>query len=233
MRDLLERLNSWNDDTTRTFTPARSPVAHLAPHLRRTPAILAHVNDASDEDIQDLADLAERWRAIANEIGQNAPQGGVVFCPRCHAYFAHEDTLGHHRFNDMLAAGIPVALGTDSIVNLPGEQADRLSTLDDARLLAGQNLADPTSLLRMITTIPATMLGLGERRFSIPPSPNAHTLAGLAFVYPPQDHSHDQHPADPNRELIRSEAPAHLVWNGLGFHPELENHLTEHQGAAR
>ncbi|HSV15726.1 MAG TPA: amidohydrolase family protein, partial [Tepidisphaeraceae bacterium] len=53
-------------------------------------------------------------------------QASVVYCPRTHAYFGHPP----HRWRDMLAAGINVAVGTDSCASSPD-----LNLVDDLRLL--------------------------------------------------------------------------------------------------
>ena len=57
-------------------------------------ALFAHVNYCSDEELATLA----RGKA------------SVVYCPRTHDFFGHPP----HRFREMMAAGINVALGTDS-----------------------------------------------------------------------------------------------------------------------
>lgn len=249
MRDFLQHIGAWDDDTQRTFQTARSPVAFLAPHLRTTPALLAHVNDTDDQDIETLAELSNHWqrtpadppetqastdRTHAKAVHTDGEgwgregrgeRGGVVFCPRCHAYFGHEQRFGPHRFLDMLHAGVNVCLGTDSIVNLPPEQTDRLSTLDDARLLHRERRADPATLLRLITTNPAKAMGLDPNRFALPEAPAVHTLAGLAFctMAEPQ---HRPHIADPNTELLEADDPAALVWDGERFHPALDIQAT-------
>jgi aminodeoxyfutalosine deaminase len=142
LRDLLTAVlgdpSGWIDQ----FALARSPIAHALrlPWPPDQPRGLAvHVNDCDDED---LRLLAER-RAI------------VVYCPRSSAYFGADRHFGPHRYRDMLAAGIPVALGTDSIVNLPPEAANPvqggISILDEMRLLHRRDGTDFTDLLAMGT----------------------------------------------------------------------------------
>jgi aminodeoxyfutalosine deaminase len=71
---------------------------------------LAHVNYVNDDELE----LLSRGRA------------SVVYCPRTHAYFGHPP----HRFREMLARGINVAVGTDSCASSPD-----LNLLDDLRLV--------------------------------------------------------------------------------------------------
>ncbi len=74
------------------------------------PTLLAHVNDCNDDEMAMLA----KGRA------------SVVYCPRTHRYFGHRP----HRWREMLAAGINVAVGTDSCASSPD-----LNLVDDLRLL--------------------------------------------------------------------------------------------------
>ena len=53
-------------------------------------------------------------------------RASVAYCPRTHRYFGHAP----HRWRDMLAAGINVAVGTDSYASSPD-----LNLVDDLRLL--------------------------------------------------------------------------------------------------
>src|SRR6185295_5433024 len=55
-----------------------------------------------------------------------AGKASVVYCPRTHAYFSHPP----HRWREMLARGINVAIGTDSCASSPD-----LNLLDDLRLV--------------------------------------------------------------------------------------------------
>jgi len=100
--------------------------------------LLAHANYVSDSDI---AIIARR-------------DASVAYCPRTHAAFGHAP----HRFRDMLAAGINVCLGTDSLASNP-----TLSILDELRFLR-QYAADVSVdvLLRMGTRSGAMALGFEE-----------------------------------------------------------------------
>lgn len=61
----------------------------------------------------------EQWRKLGNSVT-------VVYCPRTHAYFGHAP----HPYLDMLADGVHVALGTDSLASNPD-----LSMLNECRYL--------------------------------------------------------------------------------------------------
>lgn len=160
-RDFLASLRLWDDSMLAELGRGLSPVAHLAPVLRTRPMLCAHVNDAGDDDLALLA------RARAS----------VAYCPRASAYFGAHERFGPHRYRDMLAAGINVCLGTDSVINLPAPCAC-LSTWDEARLLRQRDGADPLTLLRMATVHGALALGLDPALFTLAPGP----LAGLVAV---------------------------------------------------
>jgi cytosine/adenosine deaminase-related metal-dependent hydrolase len=78
--------------------------------LLSTRSLLAHVNYCTDAELDLLAD----------------GRASVVFCPRTHAYFRHPA----HRWRQMLARGVNVAVGTDSCASSPD-----LNLVDDLRLL--------------------------------------------------------------------------------------------------
>jgi cytosine/adenosine deaminase-related metal-dependent hydrolase len=69
------------------------------------------------------------------------PNRSVVYCPRTHAYFGHPP----HPFQRMLAAGINVAVGTDSLASNPD-----LSVWNELRFLHGLG-TPPTTCLEMGT----------------------------------------------------------------------------------
>ena len=92
------------------------------------PTLLAHVNYCDDDELV----LLGRGRA------------SVVYCPRTHEYFGHPP----HRFRDMLAAGINVAVGTDSCAS-----SRDLNLVDDLRLMHRMHPElDSQALWRMGTT---------------------------------------------------------------------------------
>ncbi|MCA9280727.1 MAG: amidohydrolase family protein [Phycisphaeraceae bacterium] len=166
MRAFLESIGVWSDVVAARFGGvggARTAVDYLREFIGSGEAIvLAHVNDADDADIE----LLEKSNC------------SVVYCPRSHEYFGNDVDLGPHRYREMLDAGINVALGTDSIINVPSAQSHRLSTLDEMRLLRERDGTDPGLLLRMATVNGARALGLNESLFDF----SAGEIAGVAAV---------------------------------------------------
>jgi cytosine/adenosine deaminase-related metal-dependent hydrolase len=113
------------------------------------PMLVAHVNDATDRGIEILAET----------------ETSVAYCPRASSYFGAIDHFGAHRYREMIDAGVNVCLGTDSIVNL--DTPDRMSTLDEMRLLWDQGDRDASRLLAMGTRNGAIALGIDPDRFSM------------------------------------------------------------------
>lgn len=104
------------------------------------PGALAHVNYVGAADVECIA------------------RGGhvVVYCPRAHRFFGHAP----HPLRRLQAAGVPVAVGTDSRASNEG-----LSPLEELRFLR-RHVADAPAadvLLRMVTLEAARALRLEER----------------------------------------------------------------------
>ncbi|MEZ6233538.1 MAG: amidohydrolase family protein [Phycisphaerales bacterium] len=170
----LERLGAWHPSLLDEYAKGLHPVEHLEPILRAAadagrPFLVAHANDATDRAIEILSETRTR----------------VVYCPRSSAYFGAERHFGPHRYRDMLDAGVPVCLGTDSVVNITdrtlgvgpsdeggfcGRTSGRLSILDEMRLLFQRDGTDPHTLIRMGTTNALSALGesaLAETAFRL------------------------------------------------------------------
>jgi cytosine/adenosine deaminase-related metal-dependent hydrolase len=151
LRRLWDALDAWSDDVTR-FDGGPVRAMHSV-GLLDLPALLAHVNYCDDDE---LAILAQS-------------RASVVYCPRTHAYFAHPP----HRWRDMLARGINVAVGTDSCASSPD-----LNLVDDLRLLHGiAPDVSPRELWAMATTRGARALGQSRHAGSISPDKDADLAA--------------------------------------------------------
>jgi len=162
-RTMLEDIGIWDDSELEFIGRGQSPVAHLGALLARRPMLAVHLNDLSDADIAALA----------------ASRATAAYCPRSSEYFGNHEHFGPHRYRDLLAAGVDVALGTDSVINLPsqaGTDAVGMSTLDEARRLFARDATDPRALLGMITTSGAAALHIDPARFTFTPGA---PLAGL------------------------------------------------------
>ena len=176
LRDFLQSMNLWTEQTAALFGSRCSPVdrvlAQYGAPLRaataaRTPDLLCvHLNFVSDADIAVLAQHACT----------------VVYCPRSSAYFLAERDAGPHRYRDMLAAGISVVLGTDSVINLPPSDVKRngLSVLDEARLLIERDQLAPITAVRMCTSAAAAALGLDAQEFNLLPGRKSGLISAAA-----------------------------------------------------
>jgi cytosine/adenosine deaminase-related metal-dependent hydrolase len=105
--------------------------------LLRLPVLLAHVNYCDAEEITLLA----------------ASRASVVYCPRTRDYFGH-DQASTHPYPALLAAGVNVCLGTDSLASNPD-----LSVLREAAFLQERDHLDPYLAFEMITRRGGRALG--------------------------------------------------------------------------
>ncbi len=184
-RALLERLGVWNDTILDAIGQGKHPVAHLQPALEASRFLVAHVNDATDEAIAILAQT----------------QTCVAYCPRASAYFGADTHFGPHRYRDMLDADVVVCLGTDSIVNL--DTPDRVSVLDEMRLLHCRDGVEPSTLLAMATLNGARALGLDETEFSLRVDSTPRGLVGVRT---------DRHAVDRWDTAMRTNTPPTWVF---------------------
>jgi cytosine/adenosine deaminase-related metal-dependent hydrolase len=133
------------------------------------------------------------------------PRGGsVVYCPRTHAYFGHPP----HPFRQLLARGVRVALGTDSLASNPD-----LDVLAEARFLHRLYPDAPgAQLLHLATLAGAEALGWGDEVGSLTPGKSADlVVAGL----PPEGS------ADPHRLVLGWDLPVRRVlFRGRWVWPE-------------
>ncbi|MCC5787856.1 MAG: amidohydrolase family protein [Phycisphaerales bacterium] len=160
VRAFLESMRLWDEQGPDGVGDGATPIGHMAELLRDGPTIAVHVNDASDRDIEILAETGTP----------------VIYCPRASSYFGFDRSLGPHRYREMRKAGVRVAIGTDSIINLPASCVQAggsgLSTLDDLRLIYqrgdfGRSPAALADLLLMATIEGAGLLGLDASGFTI------------------------------------------------------------------
>ena len=163
--------------------PETSPMAYLASFTEGGPdGSLAHLNYVTQpEEIELLA----------------ASGHTAIYCPRAHHYFGHAP----HPFLSFLDAGVPVAIGTDSLAS-----NESLSILDELSFIAKvpgvRDRLTAHDLLRLGTLAGAQALGLDSRVGSI----EKGKLADLAaFACSPGS-------ADPVLDLIREPESPIGVW---------------------
>lgn len=151
LADMLQRMGLWNEAYAQTLGKGRSPVAHLGNLLAGM--LVVHANGLDDADIHLLAQA----------------QAKVAYCPRASDAFQAPMHFGPHRYADLLAAGVPVALGTDSIITLPPEavQARGLCVLDEARHLRRRDGTAVGLLLEMLYRHGPAALGLDPAGFAL------------------------------------------------------------------
>lgn len=133
--EVLNSLGAWHPEAIPQGLKPRDYLQWLATARR---ALVIHGNYLSDDEIGLLAGARERM--------------SVVYCPRTHAYFGHEP----YPLAKMLAAGVRMALGTDSRASSPN-----LRLWDELRHVAGQHAdVSPEAIVRMGTLAAAEALGI-------------------------------------------------------------------------
>ncbi|MDQ3440652.1 MAG: amidohydrolase family protein, partial [Planctomycetota bacterium] len=141
-RELWDSFGAW-DDAVPTFSGGPIRYAKHLGLLDYERTSLAHVNYCDDDELALLA------------MGK----ASVVYCPRTHRYFGHPP----HRWREMLAAGINVAVGTDSSASSPD-----LNLVDDLRLLREIAPDVPVEAIwAMATSRAARAVGMQEEVGSI------------------------------------------------------------------
>lgn len=147
IRGFLKRHRVWD---RRIPCPGLSPVAYAAvTGVLRSASLLAHVNYATDEDLDRIA----------------AAGAHVAYCPRTHDAFGHQP----HRFREMIDRGINVCIGTDSLASNPS-----LSVLEELRFLHRRHPDLPAGLLLAVGTIHgARGLGLADAVGALAPGMQA------------------------------------------------------------
>lgn len=164
LADLLCELGAWDPQA---IAPGTRPLDYLRSLASSKRALVIHGN---------YLDAEER-----NFVAAHAQRLAVVYCPRTHAYFAHAP----YPLAEMLAAGVPVALGTDSRASNPD-----LDMLEEMRFVARQHPGVPPWLaLELGTLRGARALGCQDDCGSLQPGKYAH----LTIVTLPDHEARDPH----------------------------------------
>jgi cytosine/adenosine deaminase-related metal-dependent hydrolase len=139
---LLESLGAWHPGD---LPRGRRPLDYLRELAAAHRALVIHGNYLARDEIEFLA--ARRGSM------------SIVFCPRTHAFFGHEP----YPLAEMLAAGVRVAVGTDSRASNPD-----LDLWQELRHVAQHHpQVAPCEILRMGTLAGAEALGLEAELGSI------------------------------------------------------------------
>lgn len=187
MRDYLEGIGRWDPSFEANYSAGLSPVEWMKPHLESAAEaggwLVAHCNYVSDPDISILADT----------------NTSVAYCPIASEYFGHEN----HRYRDMIAAGVNVCLGTDSILCQPPDEPQPLGLLAPIRRLFQRDHVDAAKLLALATINGAKALRLAPESATLQPGADAR------FVCIRIDPSS---PIDPLAQAMGGTSPAEPLW---------------------
>ena len=163
------------------------PIDLLADVLASGPVLAAHVNYLRDAHL----DILARTRTT------------VAYCPRANAYFGHpRDGRPAHGYRRMIEAGINVALGTDGLRCL--DTPDRISVLDEMRLLHRRDGTDFVTALGMATVAGARGLGFDPCPVTLAAGP---TAGMLALPFDPAD------PTDPLVQVMQRDDPPQWIYD--------------------
>ena len=159
-RELLDERSMWDPQA---IPRGSRPLDYLRMLADAPRALVIHGNYLDDEELAFL--------------GANRERMSLVYCPRTHAYFFHPP----YPLGRALAAGVHVALGTDSRASNPD-----LSLLEEMRFVMRSHPAiGPYSILHMGTLAGAEALGRDGQVGSIA----VGKLANLVAVPIPNDAS--------------------------------------------
>lgn len=137
---LLQSFDAWHPDVIPRGT---RPLDFLRVLAQAHRALVIHGNYLNSEEITFLAARAARM--------------SLIYCPRTHAYFGHEP----YPLASLLAAGVNVAVGTDSRASNP--DLDLWAELRHLHRRFGDVVA-PARILRMGTLAGAAALGIERDR---------------------------------------------------------------------
>ncbi len=146
--DVLETLQAWRPDC---LPRGIRPFDYLPMLAQAERSLVIHGNCFVAEEIDFLAREREKM--------------SVVYCPRTHAYFH----AGDHPLRAMLAAGVRVAVGTDSLASNPD-----LSVWEELRFVRNKypDLTDQ-AILQLGTQAAAEALGLETHFGTLSPGKQA------------------------------------------------------------
>ena len=157
------RMHTWLERNGRDMDDCRgnSPVQALAERDLLGPRTLAvHCNYLNQTDIELLA----------------RSQTHVIHCPNSHAYFKHAP----FKAEQLIAAGINIALGTDSLASTRKQKGSNatLDVFNELKLFATTCAGlSPETIVETVTTNGARALGLEGARGQLSPGAAADIIA--------------------------------------------------------
>lgn len=178
LKTFLQDIGAWDEDW-QPIGPRPADYVRRG-ELRQADWIIAHGTYLDQEDF---------WQ-LRPEAAPDGQRVAVAYCPRTHALFGHAP----HPFREMLARGVVVCLGTDSLASSPS-----LSILDEMRFL---HRREPDLAGELLLTM-ATLFGAWALRAeSVAGSLKPGKSADLAIIGLP-----DRDERDPYRLLLDSNEP--------------------------
>jgi cytosine/adenosine deaminase-related metal-dependent hydrolase len=152
LKDLLEARSMWDGDA---IPRGVRPIDYLQMLSQAPSALVVHGNYLEDDEL--------------TYLGTHRDKMTLVFCPRTHSYFFHPP----YPLGTALAAGVRVALGTDSRASNPD-----LSLLSEMRHVARSHPEiGPNTVLFMGTLAGAEALGRDRFVGTITPHKTANLVA--------------------------------------------------------
>jgi cytosine/adenosine deaminase-related metal-dependent hydrolase len=140
--EVLKDLEAWHPEA---ISLGSKPLNYLQRLAKANRALVIHGNYLNRDEMQFLATHADHM--------------SVVYCPRTHSFFGHEP----YPLADMLAAGVRVAVGTDSRASNPD-----LRILKELRQVAQMHpQVPPEAVLKLGTLDAAEALGIDRDYGSI------------------------------------------------------------------
>jgi cytosine/adenosine deaminase-related metal-dependent hydrolase len=174
--EFLRSLKAWYPEELR---PGARPLDYLKTLATAHHSLVVHGNYLARDEIEFL--------------GAHRDRLSLVYCPRTHAYFKHDP----YPLNEILNAGVRVAVGTDSRASNPD-----LRLFEELRhIVHHHRQVAPEAILRMGTLVGAETLGLADQLGTITPGKKAR----LAVV--PVERASK----DPYEELFASAGSASLL----------------------
>ncbi len=188
LAEMLKRIGVWDESIVGQHL---HPIDALADSLSAVPVVAAHLNYVQPIHLE----MLRGWMTT------------VAYCPRSSAYFGHpHGGRSPHQYREMIAEGVNVALGTDSLLCL--DTAKRISVLDEMRLLYKRDGTDPRLLLRLATMNGAAALGFDPELVTLRPGVTAGVLSLSIDA---------QNDADPLKQAMsRDDAPHWVLDPAMG-----------------